>query len=142
MYDHLHNADARSRRIAYKAWYHMHHRCKSHPAYVGITVDPSWANFETFYMDMGPRPSDRHSLDRINGATVYSKLTCKWSTLEEQNGNRPGFTIDLLYNGQKTNLKALCRSLDKPYLKVYKAFRAGKPVHPYLGVTSDSIVMV
>lgn len=142
MYDHLHNDVARNRRIAWKTWYHMQHRCAHHPACLHIEVDNAWANFEQFYVDMGPRPSDKHSLDRINGALVYSKSTCKWSTLEEQSGNRPGFTIDLLYNGQKTNLKALCRHLNVPYLKVYKAYRLGKSIHQLLGVNSDSVIMV
>ncbi len=143
MYDHYTSDDpARARRVAWKTWYHMWHRCKNHPTYVNVTVDPSWRDFNQFYLDMGDRPSDKYSLDRVNGSLVYSKSTCKWSTREEQSGNRPGFTIDLLYNGEKTNLKALCRRLNTPYLRVYKAYKAGKSIPQLLGVPNDSLVMV
>jgi hypothetical protein len=141
MYDHIAGA-ARDRRIAYKTWYHMHARCKQHPAYLNIHVCKEWSDFEVFYKDMGVRPSDQHSLDRVENALVYSKSTCRWATLEEQNGNRPGFTIDLLYNGEKTNLKALCRQLNLNYMTVYKRLRAGKSINEIFGVRHAGIELV
>lgn len=142
MYENFISDASRNRRIAYKAWYHMHHRCKHHPAYAHITVDLSWNDFEIFYRDMGDRPSDEHSLDRIDGALVYSKSTCKWSTDVEQSGNRPGFTIDLLYNGEKTNLKALCRQLGLNYLTAYRRLRAGKSLQHIFGEHHARIELV
>ena len=58
----------------YAAWVSMKGRCnnKSHSAYSnyggrGITVCGKWnESFLGFYNDMGSRPSDEHSLDRID----------------------------------------------------------------------------
>lgn len=55
----------------------------------GITVCDRWLeSFENFYADMGPRPSERHSLDRKENDKGYSLDNCRWATYEEQNTNR------------------------------------------------------
>ena len=53
-------------------------------------------SFENFLEDMGPRPSDLHSLDRIDPNGHYEKigpkgkLQCRWATLKEQSRNKRG----------------------------------------------------
>lgn len=37
---------------------------------------------------MGPSPSERHTLDRIDPFGDYTPENCKWSTYEEQNRNK------------------------------------------------------
>lgn len=55
----------------------------------GITVCPQWLNsFETFLADMGPRPSEAHSIERKDGASNYTPENCKWATAEEQGSNK------------------------------------------------------
>jgi len=74
----------------------MHCRCyrSKHPEYPnygarGITVCKQWRNnFPMFIADMGPRPSAKHSLDRIDNNGNYEPGNCRWATLTEQNRNQ------------------------------------------------------
>lgn len=46
-----------------------------------------WMTFENFYADMGPKPSPKHSLDRIDGKKDYSPDNCRWALPKEQQRN-------------------------------------------------------
>lgn len=75
----------------YRSWHSMLHRTRD-PSQIyhfgKVTVCPEWdtrqgGSFENFYRDMGERPGGT-SINRINGAPLYSKGTCEWadSTLQ------------------------------------------------------------
>lgn len=79
----------------YRAFHGMHDRCRrsknaSYDRYGGrgITVCVEWQSFEAFYLDMGPRPSANHSLERVNNELGYSKSNCCWATPAEQSRNK------------------------------------------------------
>lgn len=80
----------------YTSWCLMKRRCfnKKREDYKdyggrGITVCDEWKNsFLAFYNDMGPRPTDKHSIDRIDNNKGYYKENCKWSTPTEQARNK------------------------------------------------------
>lgn len=80
----------------YAAWAKMKDRCRNplnaeFDAYGGrgISVCASWrGSFESFLLDMGLRPGDRFSLDRINNEGNYEPDNCRWATQSQQNANR------------------------------------------------------
>lgn len=72
----------------YVSWLGMIQRTenKKFPGYKdyggrGITMCEQWRkSFEVFLEDMGPKPSSRHSLDRINVDGNYEPGNCRWAT--------------------------------------------------------------
>lgn len=98
----------------YKAFADAISRCenKNCPGYrlygaVGITFDPAWRHdFEQFLADMGPRPSNKHSLDRKDVLGPYTADNCRWVVASIQCHNkRPASNTGLLNvsfeNGRK-----------------------------------------
>jgi hypothetical protein len=86
-----------SKSAEYKIWIHMIGRC-SNPKLNrwhryggrGISVCDRWRkSFSSFFLDVGPRPSSAHSLDRFpNPDGNYEPGNVRWATAREQARNR------------------------------------------------------
>lgn len=81
----------------YRTWQAMIQRCTnsnnvSYHKYGmidGRDICTQWLNsFEEFYKDMGPKPSKKHSIGRIDNLKGYCPENCKWATPEEQSQNQ------------------------------------------------------
>jgi hypothetical protein len=55
--------------------------------------------FTNYYSDMGPRPSPKHSIDRIDNNGNYCPENCRWATQTEQNRNQRNNRL-LTFNGK------------------------------------------
>ncbi len=55
----------------------------------GIGISDEWnGSFEAFSSDMGPRPSEKHSVERKNNKLGYHASNCFWATPTEQANNK------------------------------------------------------
>lgn len=100
-------------------WRSMIGRCndKTNDIYGGrgITYDPRWKVFENFrddmyedYLKRAAEVGDEKliSIDRIDSNGNYCKENCKWSTFEEQAGNKRN-TVKVNYNNETVNLRQI-----------------------------------
>lgn len=117
----------------YDIWVAMKQRCSnpSHADYSnyggrGITVCEQWAtSLDAFKHDMGPRPSDLHSLDRIDNNGNYEPGNCRWATPAEQIRNRRN-SVFVEYQGQEMNLADAARLANLTNGRASKLNRQGK----------------
>lgn len=115
----------------YAVWSRMVRRCHNPDAAAynlyggrGITVCEAWRkDFAAFIADMGPRPSSKHSIDRINTNGGYSPDNCRWATaLEQVRNRRTTVRIDGI------PLAALTAAGSVKYATAHKRLMDGRPL--------------
>jgi hypothetical protein len=79
----------------------------------GIGIDPAWTGaggFERFIAHIGPRPSKRHTLDRIDSLGDYAPGNVRWATWREQQQNRTNNRL-LTWRGKTLTITEWSRRL-------------------------------
>lgn len=100
----------------WETWHRMKQRCldknRSNFSYYGgrgIRVCERWMHsFESFMADMGTRPGDGYSIERLDHNGNYEPGNCKWATLSEQNRNKRS-NVWLKFKGKRVLAADLAR---------------------------------
>lgn len=116
-------------------------RCKSFSNYVlenKRDMDPAWIeSFEKFYTDMGPRPSKKHTVERVDNSRGYWPDNCIWANRTVQNRNKRN-NIVCFYGNKKYCLAELCTFLNLNYSTVYMRLKRGHN-DPFFGISDVEI---
>ena len=93
----------------------------------GITVCDRWNDFQTFYEDMGPRPSSAHSIDRINNDGNYEPDNCRWATDTEQNRNKGNVKV-FNYNNIVGTIPEIAEHFSINANSIHKSLQRGNTI--------------
>lgn len=91
----------------YICWNNIKDRCRNKNNFQykdygerGIVVCDRWLySFSNFLEDMGEKPSNAHSIDRIDVNGNYCPENCRWATNEQQCSNKRNSVL-LLFDGE------------------------------------------
>lgn len=116
----------------HRVWIAMMQRCynPNHPKYPsyggrGIKVCDHWReSFTNFLEDMGKRPGDNYSLDRVDNDGSYNRNNCRWATAKEQQNNQRANRL-LEFNGRVQNVTQWSVELGIPYSRLEARIRRG-----------------
>ncbi len=90
----------------------------------GIKVCERWLKFANFYADMGPKPSSKHSIHRLDNNQGYFPENCRWATPKEQAANRRPTSLRRLTDAQVLEIRASSERQSK----LCKKYGVGKSV--------------
>jgi hypothetical protein len=107
-----------SKTVEYRTWAAMKERCvnEGHASFDdyggrGIQVCDRWlSSFETFYQDMGPRPSAEHSIERTDHNGNYEPGNCVWADWDTQANNRRN-NVRFDYQGRNLTLSQCAEAM-------------------------------
>jgi len=116
----------------YNSWARMRERCTSekHLNYKryggrGIVVCKRWELFSTFMMDMGPKPSPKYTIDRIDPDGNYTPRNCRWATMAEQLARRrpQGHGRVISFNGETLKISEWAQRIGLTYISLYRRLK-------------------
>lgn len=111
----------------YGIWVGMWQRCtnprnKHYPDYRSRRPPEIWRDFKVFYAELGPRPTPKHSLDRIKNDLPYGPGNCRWATATEQAQNTSR-NIKVELDKAELCLAQACVQTGKDFMKVYRDWK-------------------
>ena len=121
-----------NKRPEYGVWYSARRRChdprsESFPLYGGrgIVMCEAWrTSVEAFYRDMGPRPTNRHMLERQNNDGPYAPGNCVWALPKVQQRNKRN-NHPLTYREETLPLSAWCERFHLDHATLYLRLQRG-----------------
>ncbi len=121
-----------ARTAEYRVWRHMMQRCyypadASYGRYGGrgISVCHEWRrSVAQFYADMGPRPTSKHQIDRIDNEKDYEPENCRWAT-NKQNARNRRSNRPLEFSGRKLTCSEWSELTGIPYVTIKKRIQLG-----------------
>lgn len=92
----IHGESGKNKTVEYNTWKKIKDRClnpecEQYKYYGGrgITICDTWVNsYENFLEDMGRRPLNKNSIERLNTSLGYFKDNCIWADNFEQANNK------------------------------------------------------
>lgn len=110
----------------YRSWFSAKTRCTNknnqnyhHYGMRGISMCDRWIDsFEAFYDDMGPKPSKKHTLDRIDTNGPYSPENCRWATQKTQCRNKRN-NKRITHNGRTKTVAGWAEELGINYFTLH-----------------------
>jgi hypothetical protein len=129
----------------YRSWAAMKQRCLNprNGSYMnyggrGISICREWIDsFEQFFADMGPRPSPKHSIDRINNEGNYEPSNCRWATYGEQALHNRRTRL-LEFDGRSLPMKTWSELTGIPFRVIWKRLNRGWSIEEALTTTQKT----
>lgn len=126
--------DAHERHPLYATWLGMRERCNnpghrrySHYGARGIRVCSRWDHFPNFAVDMGPKPSPKHTLERKENDDHYEPNNCRWATQKEQCSNKRNVRL-ITFDGFTGTIPDWCDRTSLNYTTLYQRLYKNWPL--------------
>ena len=139
----------KSQTSEFRVWASMLERCSAKHGHAfkyygsrGIKVCKRWRDsFQSFYDDMGLRPSRLYSIERIDNDGGYSPKNCRWATKSEQSRNTRT-TCRVMVNGKSVSAASLHAEEKRPitYSGFLQRLRRGWSVPKALAIPARKTV--
>jgi len=108
----------------------------------GVVVCEKWRqSYDAFLIDMGSRPSSKHSIDRIDGNGNYEPGNCRWATRQEQQNNL-STNVVIEFRGERMTAAQWADKLGMSRTALYARIRCGWPIEEALTAPVDKALSI